>query len=256
MTSTDKTKLDGVDTGAQVNQFAWNTIAISGQPDVIAEVDSDTLTLIAGTGIALTTAPVGDAITITATGGGGGGSSPLTTKGDLYTYDTADARLPASITNGQVLTIDTAEATGMKWAAAGAASFGHEWVVLQFQNTDNFDASATTTSANVTVTHDGTSANVTGFDFTGYTRPPISINIYSQNITNRQWTMVDTSALVETRIAISDANGGTETPDMIDFGTPFIGQITMGLPKTDTNAVNGGLPVKYAKLLVNFTFSG
>lgn len=44
----------------------------------------------------------------------GGGSSPLTTKGDVYTYSTVDARLPVG-TNGQVLTSDSAEVTGLKW---------------------------------------------------------------------------------------------------------------------------------------------
>jgi hypothetical protein len=51
----------------------------------------------------------------------GGGSSPLTTKGDLYTYSTTDARLGVG-TNGQVLTADSAEATGLKWAAAAGGS--------------------------------------------------------------------------------------------------------------------------------------
>jgi hypothetical protein len=47
----------------------------------------------------------------------GGAGSPLTTKGDLYTYSTTDARLGVG-TNGQVLTADSAEATGLKWASA------------------------------------------------------------------------------------------------------------------------------------------
>lgn len=48
--------------------------------------------------------------------GAGGGASPLTTKGDLYTFDTADARLPVG-SNGQMLTADSGEATGLKWVA-------------------------------------------------------------------------------------------------------------------------------------------
>jgi len=46
-----------------------------------------------------------------------GGSSPLTTKGDLYTYSTTDTRLPVG-TNGQVLSANSATATGLEWIAA------------------------------------------------------------------------------------------------------------------------------------------
>ena len=58
----------------------------------------------------------------TETTGSGGGSSPLTTKGDLFAYTTVDARLPVGATNGHVLTVDSAEAAGMKWAAGGGSS--------------------------------------------------------------------------------------------------------------------------------------
>lgn len=42
--------------------------------------------------------------------------TPLTTKGDVFTFSTVDARLGVGA-NGTVLTADSAEATGLKWAA-------------------------------------------------------------------------------------------------------------------------------------------
>lgn len=85
----------------------------------------------------------------------GGGSSPLTTKGDIYTYSTTDARLGVG-TNGQVLTADSAEATGLKWvtAASGSTFVGatvynsttqsisnNTYTALTF-NTESFDTDA------------------------------------------------------------------------------------------------------------------
>jgi hypothetical protein len=45
-----------------------------------------------------------------------GGSSPLTTKGDLYTYSTTDTRIGVGA-NDTVLTADSSTASGLKWAA-------------------------------------------------------------------------------------------------------------------------------------------
>lgn len=56
----------------------------------------------------------------------GGGSSPLTTKGDLYTYSTTNDRLAVGA-NGLCLVTDSAEATGLKWASCssgGGLTFG------------------------------------------------------------------------------------------------------------------------------------
>jgi hypothetical protein len=46
-----------------------------------------------------------------------GTSSPLTTKGDLYTYDTGNQRLAVG-TNGQILSANSATATGLEWISA------------------------------------------------------------------------------------------------------------------------------------------
>ena len=50
-----------------------------------------------------------------------GAVSPLTTKGDVYTFSTSDARLGVG-SNNTVLTADSSEATGLKWAAAAAGA--------------------------------------------------------------------------------------------------------------------------------------
>jgi hypothetical protein len=47
-------------------------------------------------------------------GGGGGVSSPLTTKGDLFTFTTVAARLPVG-TTGQLLTSDPTALSGLSW---------------------------------------------------------------------------------------------------------------------------------------------
>ena len=46
--------------------------------------------------------------------------SPLTTKGDLWGYSTGDARVPVGADN-TVLTADSTQALGVKWAASGAS---------------------------------------------------------------------------------------------------------------------------------------
>lgn len=59
----------------------------------------------------------------------GASSVPVTTKGDLLGYDTAAARIPVG-TDGYVLTADSTEALGVKWAAAsGGSGLTHAQVV-------------------------------------------------------------------------------------------------------------------------------
>jgi hypothetical protein len=71
-----------------------------------------------------------------------GGGSPLTTKGDLYTFSTVDARLAVGA-NDTVLTADSSEATGLKWAAASGG--GANWSLL------NTGGTALTGAATITV---------------------------------------------------------------------------------------------------------
>ena len=72
--------------------------------------------------------PIGTSGQVLAVSGGGvpawtttADVTPLTTKGDLFTFTTVDARIGVGA-NGTVLTADSAEATGLKWATPASGS--------------------------------------------------------------------------------------------------------------------------------------
>ena len=71
LTSNAQTQLDGK------ADSSFKTIAISGQSDVVADSPTDTLTLVAGSNITLTTNAGTDTITIAASGGGSSGGVTL-----------------------------------------------------------------------------------------------------------------------------------------------------------------------------------
>lgn len=74
---------------------------------------------------------------------GGGSTSPLTTKGDLYGYSSTNARIPVG-PDGQVLTADSTQTLGVKWAPAGSTLTGQ---------TPNYVPLATSTTASSISSH-------------------------------------------------------------------------------------------------------
>ena len=86
---------------------------------------------------------------------------PLTTKGDIFTFSTVDARLPVG-TNTYVLTADSAEATGLKWAAPSAGG-GKVLQVIQDTLVGILSVTSTTyadTGLSVTITPSSASSKV------------------------------------------------------------------------------------------------
>lgn len=63
MTSADKTKLDTIAEGAEVNQNAFNKVIV-GSTTIEADSKTDTLTIIAGNNVTLTPDATNDKITI------------------------------------------------------------------------------------------------------------------------------------------------------------------------------------------------
>ena len=74
-------------------------------------------------------------------------SIPLTTKGDLFGYDTANARVPIG-TNNQVLTADSAQALGLKWATPASGKI----IQVVTGKTSTITTIATTTMTDTTIT--------------------------------------------------------------------------------------------------------
>jgi len=71
---------------------------------------------------------------------GTSGGSPLTTKGDIYTFSTVDTRLPVG-PDGTVLSSDSTEATGLKWISASGTG---TVVSMSFVTANGFSGSVAT----------------------------------------------------------------------------------------------------------------
>ncbi|MGL6210554.1 MAG: hypothetical protein ACRC14_12075 [Paracoccaceae bacterium] len=111
MTSANFTKLAGITGTNTGDQNLFGTIAVSGQSNVVADTTSDTLTLVAGTNVTITTDAGADSITISASGSGGGPDTydVRTISGTTGTFATGDNNNQVDLTNAgtKTITMDT-----------------------------------------------------------------------------------------------------------------------------------------------------
>lgn len=98
MSTSDKSKLDGIASGAEVNQNAFSNVVV-GSTTIAADSKTDTLTLTAGSNITLTPNTTNDSITISASGSSY--SLPLasnSTRGGIKLSSSAQGGTPNRIT--------------------------------------------------------------------------------------------------------------------------------------------------------------
>lgn len=75
-----------------------------------------------------------------------GAKSPLTTKGDVYTFSTVNTRLPVGA-DGTVLSADSTQTTGLKWVSAGGVGTVTSVSVVTANGVSGTVANPTTTPA-------------------------------------------------------------------------------------------------------------
>jgi hypothetical protein len=122
-------------------------------------------------------------------------TSPLTTKGDIHTYSTMDTRLGVGA-DGQVLTSDSTQATGIKWAAptGGGGTPAAPVGAVQWNNSGAFGASANLTWDNANSRLGiGTASPLVLLDLPGYSTNNSQLRIggmefQAYGLNNNSWT--------------------------------------------------------------------
>ena len=166
LTSSERTKLSGIATGAEVNQNAFSNVAVSGQTTLAADAKTDTLTLVAGTGVTLTTDAGADSITIGASGSSSNSSETIAVAGQSSVVaDSGTDTLTLVAGTGITLTTDAgADSVTITNSVTAPNTFGTievsgQSAVVADSTTDTLTLAAANT--NVVITTNATTDTVT-----------------------------------------------------------------------------------------------
>ncbi len=165
LTSAERTKLSGIATGAEVNQNAFSNVAVAGQTTVAADAKTDTLTLVAGTGVTLTTDAAADSITIAASGTSSNSFETIAVAGQTSVVaDSSTDTLTLAAGTGITITTDaTTDTVTITNSVTAPNTFGTIAVATQ----SNVVADSTTdtltfaAAGGMTITTDATTDTIT-----------------------------------------------------------------------------------------------
>ncbi len=148
--------------------------------------------------------------------------SPLSTKGDIYTYSTADARLPVG-TNGYVLSADSAETTGLKWIASAGGGLSDNFIYGDYSDGD------VTISTSVALTRDMYYEDLV--ISSGGILNPTNCIIYAKSVT------IDSGGIIQTTQQNgnngSGATGGAANSSISGESLPSYGSSAAGWTEGD-----------------------
>ena len=178
----------------------------------------------------------------------GGSTSPLTTKGDLYTYSTTNDRLPVGA-NGSFLTADSTEATGLKWVTVGAPGSVTSVSIVSANGFAGSVANASTTPA-ITLT-----TSVTGILKGNGTAISAAIAAdfptLNQNTTGNANTATTASSVTGLTLANTLTTSGNFALTLTQTATTNV-----TLPTTGTLATRAGAETLTNKTITSPTITG
>lgn len=197
-TTTEKNKLAGIASGAEVNQNAFSNVKVDSTT-VAADTKTDTLELVAGSNVTLTPDATNDKITISATdttyesktAAAGGTEVSLVTTGEKYLWNSKAST--ATATTSAAGLMSSSDKTKLNGIATGAEvnqnAFSNIIVGTSTIAADGKTDTLTLEGSNVTLTPDATNDKVT-------------IGITASNVT----TALGNTAVAR---ATADASGNT-----------------------------------------------